>query len=252
MGKPASGASLDAGNSLYSHLTAAGSAVWAMLEGSGTTSADSSGNGHGLTLDGTCSWSTDGAGNAIVTYGGAAGGHACAVTGPPDLAGTSSWSFAWRGKITGANTFNVFAGGEASGSNIDFVKGVRLEFDSKAGGSYKFDSYATDFLNDHDYLLVYDQPNARLHLYVDGAEVTGSPLTVASNDAAVKFASLGAGFDGSDSFSILGSLTYGYLMAGYAASSTDASNLHADPYSIFSAGGGSPAPHLLSSLGVGA
>ncbi len=50
MSKPSSGATLDSGNALYSHLTASGSAVWALLEGSGSTSADSSGNSNTLTL----------------------------------------------------------------------------------------------------------------------------------------------------------------------------------------------------------
>ncbi len=235
MAKPASGATLDSGGSLYSALTAAGSAVWAMLEGSGSTSADSSGNGHTLTKDSSVSWTTI-AGEAALAFAGSTG-QAAAVSSSISVSGASSWSFAWRAKQTSGGTLGIYAGKDSgSVAFLGSFAGLYIWLRSANTTDYLFAD--TDFTTDHDWLMVYDQPAARLHLYKDGTETAASPLTISGNDAAWVIASLGSGNDGAGTWSLVGTMTYAYLMAGYAATGTDASNLHSNPYSIFSSGGG--------------
>lgn len=222
---------LDAGNSLYSVLTAAGSAVWGMLEGAGGTSADSSGNGHGLTLDGSVTWSTNGGGEAILACAGSSG-TACAVTSPVTFGSSSAWSLAFRAKTT-ASSYQTITGNNGSGQNWLAANDGNFIYYSPTSGNAQLFLSETDFHTDADWMLVIDGPNSRIHLYRNGVECVDSPKTMSGADSGFSLHAIASGYDASGSFSLVGTFTYAYLMAGYAANSTDASNLHADPYSIF-------------------
>ncbi len=237
MAKPASGATLDTGNSLYSALTAAGSAVWAMLEGSGNTSADSSGNGHGLSLDVSVSWSTNGGGEAVLACAGSSG-TACAVTSPPAMGGSSTWSLAFRMQTTAGGVLQALAGNN-SNSVLFADDGNFTDYAPSSGNAFLFSgSGAIDWHTDADWLLVVDQGGGFVRLYRNGVEVGDSPKALGVNDSGFTFSALGSGYNGSGLFALVGTMTYAYLMAGYAATSTDAGNLHSAPYAIFSSGGG--------------
>ncbi len=242
MAKPASGATLDSGGSLYSQLTAAGSAVWAMLEGSGGTSADSSGNGHTLTLAAWATWGTNGGGEAIINCA-ASSGQTLAITSPIHIASTTSWSLAFR--LAGAAAGINASFGRASSSNSTVFWAYDTNFGyyvNPISGNNIVLSGATDWHTDANWLLVVDAPGLKIQLYRNGSEVSGSPYTITGPDTEFYFVALGSGYDASGVNALIGSMTYAYLMNGYAASSSDATALNANPYSIFSTGGGSIIP----------
>ncbi len=247
MSKPASGASLDSGNSLYSALTAAGSAVWAMLEGgSSSTSADSSGNGHTLALTAPFTWSTDGSGNAIIRCAGATT-DGMIVTSPPTMGGTDSWSLAFRFHQTTSGARGIVAGDDAGGLFVWGFTGNFLAVHSSLGSYAGIFTGTTSFTADADYLLVFNHAAGQIHLYKDGVEDGSSPQTVSSVPGV--FTSICGGNDGTGTNSLIGSITYAYLMKGYAASGTDATTLHSDPYAIFATGGSPLAAGTLSVTG---
>ncbi len=192
-----------------------------MLEGSGGTSADSSGNGHTLTLDGTVTWTTIG-GEAALAFSGTAA-HAAAITSPPAMGDTANWSLAWRGKQTTSGAAGVFTGDEAGGVVWMFGT-VELDYKSIGGAAdYPFTS-ETVFTSDHNWLLAVDHTNGAIHLYKDGTEVSGSPL-LSAGLFGLTFKDIGAGYDNAGGFALVGTMTYAYLMAGYVATGTDATNL---------------------------
>ncbi len=234
MAKPASGTGLDTGSSLYSVLTAVGSAVWGLLEGSGSTSADSSGNGHTLTPDATATWSTNGAGEAILACSGTSG-NTCPITSPIALASTSAWSFAFRLKVNVTATYESVFG--ASNNDLLVNDTSIAAYRSISGAQANFTSAgAIDWVTDADWLLTVDGLSSlKVRLYHNGTEVGDSPKTIAAGDSQFTFSSLGSP---ASTFQFAGTLTYGYLMNGYVATGTDASNLHSNPYFIFSTGGG--------------
>ena len=85
--KPASGSTLDSGNALFTSLVA----VWGMLEGSGATSADSTGNGHTLTTNGSnVTWSTDSNTDPVLAVS-ASTANAIPIASPITLLGNASW-----------------------------------------------------------------------------------------------------------------------------------------------------------------
>lgn len=235
MAKPASGTPLNTEHALYTSLAAA----WGMLEGSDGTSADSTGNGHTLTLGTGLTWTTI-SGEAALDSDGSTTGQALAITSPIACAGTSPWSFAWRAKQDASDNDGMIAGNENNGganSFIWFQGGTSLFFRSNAPSSYSFTGL-TNFTADANYLLVWDQAgDAKLHLYKDGSEI-GTGMSVTANDAAITFRSLASGYDGAGLFALTGTITYAYLWSGRALTSADASTLHADPYVIFDTEGG--------------
>ena len=224
MAKPASGATIDTGVSLFNSMTA----CWPMLEGSGTTSEDLAG-ARDLTFaggGGAPTWSTNGSGEAIIALG--TGLNApLALASSLTLGAGNSWSIAFRAKQT-----NNDSQGQVLGNTSDTASFVWL-----AGGSYfgvrnsngddsNFSSL-TNFTTDANYLVVYDVATGFVTLYKDGSAV-GSPQASGSSRSIV-ITHLGNGYTGS-SLALIGNLTYCYAWDNYAATSTDATNLHNDPY----------------------
>jgi hypothetical protein len=121
MSKPASTAVLDTSNSLYTSLKA----FWAMLEGSGTSSADKTGNGYTLTLDSSVTWSTDGVGDLCIAEATATKPVATVATGFT-LANTADWSIAWRAKQTVSGNNGMVIGNTANPNYIWMEGGTDL------------------------------------------------------------------------------------------------------------------------------
>ncbi len=226
MAKPASGTPLDTGNALYTSLAAA----WGMLENTGTTSADSTGNGHTLTSVGSngTAWGTSG-GDVAITYTDDA--TSSPVTTPITLLGTSSWSIALRGHQTASDTNGMLLGDNTStASFLWFNGGSEFRFRSDGSTDYQFTG-VTSFTADANYLLVYDQPGAHLHLYKNGSEV-GTGFGVGANDAKLIVNTLGNGYT-SNTFALTGALVYVYVWQGRALTLTDAGTLNSNPYGFF-------------------
>lgn len=227
MAKPASGTALDTGHSLYANLLHA----WAFLEGSGSTTADSR-NGNTLTIGGTAAWATNGAGEPIIDMPSASGSQldpASDVT----LSNAQTWSLAWSAKQDVSGTAGIFAGNGSSSSSsfLFFNGGSLLRYRPLDPGVDSDFSGVTDFTQDDDWVLVFDQPNARLHLYRNGSEVSGSPDTTSVlGDFAIT--RLGSGGN-SASFALVGDMTYFYVWDGRALSGAEAATLAVDPYVIF-------------------
>lgn len=233
MAKPASGTSLNTGHALYTALEA----VWAMLEGTGTTSADSTGNGHTLTFAGggtAPTWSTDGAGDAIIALGTALT-QPLAVGTPFTLADGVDWSIAWRFKQT-TDSNNGMVIGE-TGTQLSFVwqagvalNGIRFR---NVADDTDADFANADATTDKNYLLVNDfSGDGKLHLYINGSEV-GTGVTP-SGGTDLDIDTLGNAYS-STTFALIGSFTYCYVWDGRALTSSDATALHADPYDLFQA-----------------
>ncbi len=231
MAKPASGTPLDTGNALYTSTIA----VYGMLEGSGTSSTDSVAGTHNLglaTAGSGVTWTTV-SGDAALAFAGCST-VAATIAMPFTLAGSSSWSVAWRGKQTTNNSNGVFAGNELNGGDVSFLfwsGGAQFRFRSAAHTDYDWTGI-TNFTAEHNYLLVYDQPGAKLHFYVDGVQ-DGTGLTVTANDAALSLRSLGSGVDGSGTLALVGDLLYFYVWSGRALNGTDAGTLNTIPYGMF-------------------
>lgn len=228
MAKPASGTALDSGHPLFSQLTH----VWAFLEGSGTTSADSKGS-NDLTLDASTSWDTS-ADGAVLSMATALSAPASLGT-PVVFDGTQSWSIAFSAKQDADGTAGMVLGDNTNNdANIwfrsDSSKYARYTDDAgtdrtfNAAGVYPFTSL-------DNYLVVYDQTAGTVELYKNGAS-----LQSLSASGTLTINTLGNGYSTS-SFSLVGDISYVYIMDGYAASSTDAGNLNTNPFAIFQGSG---------------
>lgn len=228
MAKPASGTALDGSNALVTGLVN----VWAFLEGSGTTTADSK-SSNTATLNTGATWTTDADGPLI----NAAGTIAAQMTlaSVVTLVSTQSWSIAWRGKQSSAgSTAGMVVGGNTGDADSgEFVwmegGGPSLNLRSDATeGDRDFTFGADPFTTQHDWVLVWNQGATQLHLYQDGTEVASSPLTATS--ARLDFSVL-TGWGGG--FSLTGTMSYIYVWENRALTASDASSLSSSPYQIF-------------------
>lgn len=228
MAKPASGTALDTGHALYTSL----SHVWAFLEGSGGTSADSKGTDT-ATLNGG-SWAT--VGSDPVWRVATAAVNSITLGSTANLSGTADWSIAWRVKKSGQTYEGVIFGDDFGFCLCNDGSSVFNRDDNAVDNSF---TGATTFTVLTDLLLTYDHAGNKMHLYQDGAEVTGSPLTPALSSSPIGITKLACGRSNSDAtYSLVGDLHYVYLWAGRALTSTDAGTLDTNPYVIFSTGGG--------------
>jgi Carbohydrate esterase, sialic acid-specific acetylesterase len=228
MAKPASGATLDTGHSLYTSLLHA----YAMLEGSGSTTADSR-SGNTLTIGGTVSWATDGSGDAILDC---AGGSTSQLDPASDivLAHATSWSVAFRAKWdTATGTLGGIAGASSNYIFFQSTSNLRYRPAAGSGSDSNFNCGADAFLTDANYLLVFNAATPSLSLYRNGTLVL---IDTTSIDGTITFARL-AGLGATTSFALAGTMTYFYVWNGRALNATDASNLHSDPYAFFSPAG---------------
>ncbi len=233
MAKPSSGATIDSGVSLFNGMTA----CWPMLEGSGTTSADLAGS-RDLTFaggGGAPTWSTNGSGEAVISLGSALSAP-LALGSTLTLNGASGWSIAFRAKQTNSDANGIVLGDNSN--TTDFVwmyGGVFFRVRHSASGDADFS--LTTFTSDADYLISYDVGSGGyITLYKDGSAV-GSPVFVGTGRSLV-ITHLGNGYT-SNTYALIGALTYVYAWNNYVATSTDATNLHNDPYHGLTAGGGS-------------
>lgn len=228
--KPAAGTPLDPAHALYSHLTAAGSAVWGMLEGTGTTSADSSGNGNTLTLSTGASWSSDATGPKIALTGNA---NPLPLTSAITYDGNQSYSIAFRG-LGSSGAFGSVCGNGTE--YIGFYYGNYFNFVTR-DSNYSFYG-ATVFSAAKDYVVVFNFSTLQARLYTDGVEDSVSPFVMTAGHPFI-FDRLGSGFAGFAN-PLIGSLNYFYGINGYAASIGDAVALHTNPYAIFTSVAPSP------------
>lgn len=235
--KPASGTALDTGGAFYSGLAA----VWAMLEGSGGTSADSKGS-RTLTLDAAATWSTDGAGDPIIAIGSAVA-TPLALASSLGLVNTNQWSVAWRAKQTTSNNQGVIAGSTNGGGDlIWYVGGTELAYENSGGTAFAFTG-ETLFTSDHNWLLTFDQA-VGAHLYKDGTEISGSPKA-GVNGGTLTITKLGGGFN-STGLTLIGTMTYLYVWNTRLLSGAEAATLSSNPYTIFQSGSpGVAAPQSL-------
>src|SRR5208283_3710507 len=188
MAKPAPGTAINTSDSqgLATGLLAA----WGMLEGSGSTSADSTGNGYTLTLDGTVSWTTIGSDPALSFAGSPSTPYKPASLASELIragASTNDWSVAFRAKQTVSGTNGMVFGDAATPDYCWLDGGNYLEF-SATVANYNFTG-VTLFTADHDYVLSYNHTGTQLSLYQDG-----TLIAAASASCDLKITTLGAGY----------------------------------------------------------
>lgn len=200
--------------------------------GTGTTSADLAIGGRTLTFAGGAgapTWGTDSNGDAAIILGTALA-NPLALASALALAGNQSWSLAWRAKqASDSDNQGAIAGTGAAGGFVSmFGSSNYLGVRPDAGGDADFTSQ-TVFTTEANYLLVWDEPNGYVHLYKNGAEVAGSPVSIGGGSFPLTIDRLGNGYSGTV-FSLVGSISYVYAWANYAATPADAAALHANPY----------------------
>lgn len=227
MSKPAAGATLDTGNALYSSMAN----IWAVLETSGSTLADSKGS-NTITLAGDAVITAN-SGNPYVAFSGTSS-RPGAMGSTVSLSGSSSWSIAWGGLTTTSGVNGMICGNVTIPSYIWMFGGNYLKWQGDST-SAQFGS-GTGFTTFHDYLLVFDDANALMHLYVDGTELTPAQ-TVTAGQGAFTLTTFGNGYTAA-TFDIIGRLDYFYIWSGRVLTGTDAGTLHTDPYAIFATSGG--------------
>ncbi len=231
MAKPASGTTLDTGNALYTSLLA----VWALLEGSTTSSADSKGS-NTLTLSSSGLWSTNGGGENIIHL-------TSAIVTPLDLASditlsaSSSWSIAFRAKEATNGTAGMILG-DQSGSNNFFWFKSNSTFTYRNGSASDLDfvGSAGDTTTTANWVLTYTHTGGGVgdvKCYRNGSQVG---TTQSSKVGSLVIKALGNGYS-SNTFSLIGDIEYVYIWDGRALSSGDVSTINSSPYGFFSAAG---------------
>jgi hypothetical protein len=232
--KPPSGTAIDTGHALYTGLTAA----WLMAENTGTTSADDTGHGHTLTLADSAAWGTAGGETVIaVPSPSGFGSRPLAVSSPFTLSGASSWSVFFRMKMTSDDNSGTFIGDNDDTNNfISFFGSLdQLRVRSSTSTDYIFS--VNSLTTEADVAVVYDQPGAKVHLYIDAVEV-GTGASVAGNDAALSVDTLADGYSGGN-LALVGHVKAGMVWGGRALTPTEVTSLHTDPYTLWP---GSPPP----------
>jgi hypothetical protein len=234
MAKPASGSSLDTGHALYTSLNN----VWAFLEGSGATTADSKSADTGTLNSG--SWQSDATGPFWRTTAAAATPITLASAISLGLIGGSTkdpFSIAFGVKKANDSDNQGMVLGD-TGNTSDFiweVPGSYLQYRDSGGGDHTF-AGATPFSSYADFLITYD-PAANggagyIRVYKNAVEVTGSPLTAGNANTALHIITLLNGYT-SSAFSFIGDTYYIYIWKSRALTSSDATTLHSNPYVIF-------------------
>src|SRR5208283_417935 len=154
MSKPVSGTAINTSDS--QGLATGLVACWAMLEGSGSTSADLVAGTYNLTLDGTVSWGTDNNGDACLNFAGspATPYEPASLASTLTLTGgsTNDWSIAWRGKQTSSGNAGMLLGDIPATNYIWLSGGNYLEV--YGTGLHDFTG-VTSFTTNDDWLLSY-------------------------------------------------------------------------------------------------
>lgn len=233
MAKPASGATLDSGNALFANMLA----IYAFLEGSGTSTADSKGSNTG-TLSSGGLWSTDSAGDVCIAPTIATIHRPVALASTiGDPAGITDFSYAWRAKQTADNGSGMLAGLPSGTDNYFWMRGANyFAVNSSANLSTAWTS-VQPFTTEKDYVLTFDFTVAVSNLwrlYVNG---TLSAEGSVSLSGAFTMDTIGNGFS-SDTLGLVGTISYFYVWSGRVLSGAEATTLAANPYAIFTGGGG--------------
>ncbi len=222
--KPVSGTALDTGHALYTSLLAA----WGFLEGSGN-SIDSKGSNN-LTLSGGA-WGTDGAGDACYSVSTAAASP-CALTSTINLAGTSSWSVAWRAQKNANDIQGMVYGNNDTAQFYWQDGGANIQV--RSGGDIFFG--VSSFTAMDDWVQTFNPAGSHtMRVYQNGVEVSGSPNGSANANQALLFQALMGGYNGTSTFGFEGKLSYFYVWDGRELSSTEAATLHTTPYVVYQA-----------------
>lgn len=226
--KPASGTGLDSGNALFSKFKN----VWAFLEGSGTTSADSK-SSNTLTLDTSALWASDAVGPKIVS---SAAGHHCTPGTTVSLPTTAQtdYGFAWGCSQLNADNQGMVCGHVQSTDFFIWMNGGVISFRDVGGTEASWTP--TTITAMHDYVLslhfVSSGSGWTASLYEDGSLISTQAYTPAGAISNFTLTDILRGYNNSG-FDFIGTLEYLYTFDNYAPSSTDAANLHTNPYSIF-------------------
>ncbi len=149
---------------------------WRFLEGSGTTSADSSGNNHAVNLAGGATWS--GAGNGGLALDGATG---YAGTAAPVLTTTGSYTVSAWVNLTNTNTFST-AVGQGGVNAASFY----LQY-SKAANAWAFVSPSSDSNNPTGYPIAHatSPPTLNTWTHLAGTfDATSNTMTLYVNGIA--------------------------------------------------------------------
>jgi hypothetical protein len=245
MAKPASGTALNTGHALAPNF-----ACWAFLEGSGTSSADSAGS-RTLTLNGGTSfvtWTTDANGDPCLSFPNASAAPVTMVSAV-QLAGTSSWSIAWRWKKTADNNQGTLFGTGNNGDPDLFLAYASAGFEAIINtGSSSYNAFdftsPTSWTTEANYVITFDHAagSNRFRLYKNGTEVASSPVNGLAT-MRLFFSIIGSGRDGiSGTLALEGKLSYLYVWDARVLSSGEAGSLNTDPYAMFGAGGGGGLP----------
>lgn len=235
MAKPASGTAINTGNSDATGLGAA----WGLLEGTGLASADSvSGNAHPLTLASNY-WATNGSGENIIRIG-AGAANPLAITLPFDFAHADPWSIFFRGKMASASGQAGMVMGE-QGTTNSFLwldgSGGRFVFRDKNTNDLAATLTSSELTTIGNYMVVRDPSDSSVTLYRNGVQIQRSTSYVSgASKGGFVLNCIGNAYTGS-ALALVGDVEVAYVWTVAKGTGTVA-NLHADPYSLFSA----PAP----------
>jgi len=215
---------LDTGHALYSGLEAA----WGFHENTGSTSEDSTGNGHGLTLDGSLSWGTVN-GDSVIQ-------NAANILDPLPLDsnvvldGTQDWSLAWRCKQTADDNAGMICGDITDSSDYVWFGGASgvTRYRDAVPNSYDFALH--EFTTEKSYVMSFDFSDQELHFYVNGVEEADSPIACTTGDLIIS--NVMQGIDAS-TFVFKGDFHYLYVWDGREITAAEAGDLHSDQYDIF-------------------
>lgn len=224
MAKPASGTALDAGHALYTSLLH----VWALLEGSTTTSVDSKGSNH-LTLSSSGLWATNGGGENIIQIASETAGPLVPASAVA-FDGSVDWSIALRAKQATSGTSGIVLGHDNPNNRFVFFNGGSQFRVRQDGGSPDSDFSLTTFTTTANYVLTYTVSDGKIRLYKDGTEINAGGIT---GNGKLSIGKLGSFSE--STFGLVGDIEYVYVWSGRVLSGAEATALHADPYDFFGA-----------------
>lgn len=242
--KPPAGTLLNLSNPLCTNLVA----CYALLEGTGGTTADSA-SGNTGTLN-TGSWGTDAEGPTWVTDGASPSLRPIAFTSLAVGTLTNhAYSIAFRLIKNVSDTFGVVFGNSANSTPFVFPRvGTGFELRNNAGQTQLW-ADANDFTHVHDYVMtirITGGNNVFLNLYVDGVVTADSPISDVATTYAITGDTLMNGSTFSAGNEVFGALSYFYVWDGRELSSTDVATLASNPFGIFASASSGTFPQTVN------
>lgn len=195
---------------------------WKMDEGTGTTTADSSGNGNTGTLTNSPTWTIIGRDADALVFNGS-NSQLVGMGDPAALRLSGSWTIsAWVNLLSlpGSGNVVVLAGKDGSSGNTNYQidadngqiaagLGWIVSFNTAAGGANHYAKYVTSISTGTWYHVagVYDSTAHTLTLYLNGTSVATSSVTGFSpNSTSGGNMDIGAEGSGSGQFNTSGTL----------------------------------------------